>query len=765
MSKFIDFLEKINTKAAQYANDMEKILYDSPSSAIVEARKFAEIIVNDVFEKEDDIDAPYKSSLFEKISYLSKDGTLDRNIQKSLDTVRITGNKAAHPGENNELADAFKLHKEMYNIAIWYYEVYTTNQLTIPVYERPKPPNNQENVQELVKKQLQQLIASGGLEFVNNERENNVPENSDTPEEQNEEDNTNNMQVLRKDLPQGHSYLLREIRRLKDSSQEAIENANHFSHFKDYLHVDRKVQLDLEKILEKNLESKKGKLILLCGNVGDGKSHLLAYLKQKKPDLVKNYKIFNDATESFSPNKDAMETLSEVLSGFSDQFIDETNDHIILAINMGVLHNFITSNHSGYTYERLKEFIFKSNLFSQSISAHFSNENFDILSFGDYQSFELTNNGPISTFYSTLMERVTMKNEDNPFYLALKEDEKNGIHTMVHENYKLLQNEIVQNQVVWLIIESIVKEKLVISARAFLNFIADVVIPDKIDQVDLMSEFDVLNYSLPNLLFDRSERSDVLNAISKLDPIHYRSIYIDDLVINLNTLSNWYSIIDENIKTDIAKKWLTPLVGKDTLIGYSFTIFIKSFIRLTYLTNATFAKNVSDKTYIEFLQNLYYFNKGQMKKIKEFYEEVKTAIFKWKGSPKKDYVYINKESDKFRLAQKMNLKPTIDHINPNENEVLETFKPTIILAYQDINNKNTIQLDIDFPLYNLLTRVQEGYRPNKKDEEDAIKFMEFLDKLMSFGQKKDEMLVYFKADQRYYSISKDDFGSFVFERE
>ncbi|MFK4996996.1 hypothetical protein ACI2OX_03795 [Bacillus sp. N9] len=35
-------------------------------------------------------------------------------------------------------------------------------------------------------------------------------------------------------------------------------------------------------MLEKNKEDNKNNLILLCGSVGDGKSHLLAYINEEK---------------------------------------------------------------------------------------------------------------------------------------------------------------------------------------------------------------------------------------------------------------------------------------------------------------------------------------------------------------------------------------------------------------------------------------------------------------------------------------------------
>ena len=351
LSDFLTFLEEINMNAAQYIKEMEAIIFQDPSSAVVKARKFAEVILKEVFEKEN-IHDPNISTFYERVAFLTKGEYIKSEIQKSFDTIRISGNKAAHPGEFNDLAEAYKLHRELYKIAIWYYEVYTSEHLKVPLYETPQPPK-QENIEELIQKKLKELL---GKDALNQSNEKQKPLN-------NTEDfkNESLQLILPKDLNEDESYLLREVRRLKDSAQEAIENANQFSLFKDYLHIDRKVQLDLEGVLSGKIEKDQGNLILLCGNVGDGKSHLLAYLKKKKRWLIDKYTIFNDATESFSPNKDAMETLEEILNDFSDQNIESSKNKVILAINMGVLHNFISIEHKEYTYNRLKQFISDSN--------------------------------------------------------------------------------------------------------------------------------------------------------------------------------------------------------------------------------------------------------------------------------------------------------------------------------------------------------------------------------------------------------------------
>ncbi|WP_269217440.1 DNA phosphorothioation-dependent restriction protein DptF [Metabacillus sp. B2-18] len=212
-------------------------------------------------------------------------------------------------------------------------------------------------------------------------------------------------------------------------------------------------------------------------------------------------------------------------------------------------------------------------------------------------------------------------------------------------------------------------------------------------------------------------------------------------------------------------KWLDLFLSNPDLSEYTMNKLSEAIIRLAYLTNSDFAEDIYDKVYRDFAKNLYFFNSGNRRGIRDYYDEVKDALFKWKGSPVKNYIYINNPNGKFRLAQSLNLRPSIEHLKFNSNEILESFRSNISMAHHNGDPNNTIFLDIDFPLYQLLLRVQEGYCPNKKDYEEAIKFVEFIEKVMSFGNKKEEMLVHFPNDNRFYKLKKDDFGAFVFERE
>lgn len=104
--------------------------------------------------------------------------------------------------------------------------------------------------------------------------------------------------------------LVDELNRLRKSSRDSIDGIGDFGDFKKYMHISRNVEEELIEILHKIEVSGRKSLVLLCGSAGDGKSHLLSYLKNDLK-LLDNYVVYNDATESSAPSKTAIETLSE----------------------------------------------------------------------------------------------------------------------------------------------------------------------------------------------------------------------------------------------------------------------------------------------------------------------------------------------------------------------------------------------------------------------------------------------------------------------
>ena len=81
------------------------------------------------------------------------------------------------------------------------------------------------------------------------------------------------------------SCFISTLARLRESSKDAVVSAD--ASFTDpytlYMHVDRPVQDKCVSILEETYETDHAELILLCGSVGDGKSHDRLYLQLYDP--------------------------------------------------------------------------------------------------------------------------------------------------------------------------------------------------------------------------------------------------------------------------------------------------------------------------------------------------------------------------------------------------------------------------------------------------------------------------------------------------
>ena len=86
--------------------------------------------------------------------------------------------------------------------------------------------------------------------------------------------------------------LIDELNRLRKSSGESIDNDKEFDTFKQYMHVQRAVEEDLKSKLRNINKSDRKTLVLLCGSAGDGKSHMLSYLKNYDEENTYNKSLF-----------------------------------------------------------------------------------------------------------------------------------------------------------------------------------------------------------------------------------------------------------------------------------------------------------------------------------------------------------------------------------------------------------------------------------------------------------------------------------------
>lgn len=329
------------------------------------------------------------------------------------------------------------------------------------------------------------------------------------------------------------SNLCKTLFNLSQSSIESVQTGNGFSYIDNYLHTERPISSELlDRMIE--IDQAGGGIILLVGSAGDGKSHLLSKVKSLGGNGWSSDSFYNDATASCSPNKTAIETLKEALMDFSDGNLYLTNKKKILAINLGKLNAFIDDRDIREIYGEIAKAA--APLFDDNNSTPpLNTERVKIVEFSNKQVFELLpdNEGYDSLksdFLSNILDKLVVPNSSskkNPFYTAYKEDWANGINPRhpVFLNYQLLMIPEIRRTIVLTVIEAIIRFKLVITPREYLDFIYSILVPKELTNYKERESF--YESLLPTLLYSGGSNV-ILEAISRLDPMKYSNTIHDN---------------------------------------------------------------------------------------------------------------------------------------------------------------------------------------------------------------------------------------------
>ena len=539
--------------------------------------------------------------------------------------------------------------------------------------------------------------------------------------------------------------------------------------------MNRSIQEDLIKELERIVDEESSHLVMLCGSVGDGKSHLLAYIKTKRPDLYSKFTIHGDATESHYTQKKAEDTLAEVLSSFDDENMYNSNEKFILAINLGVLNNFLESNYCLERYSKLKEIIEQAHIFdSEIISQNIIQDKVSFITFSDYNLFEL--NGDVdsnyvsSNYISSLINKITLKDyENNPFYRAYMMDKEKGYFSPIMLNYEMLCDNEVQKVLIEFIIRIFVEYKKIISTRDLLNLIYELIVPPKLEEYSSDNNIsDFIDYLLPNMLFNNAERSDLLYLLSRYDPTAIRSKELDMFIMNFNITHNINEIFEEYFNSSKLESLNYFFADYDDLLNCTDSERQKlliTFIRFAlFYGKSSFKRNFADKNYLEFLKYLYYYNIQNHSQYQNLFVDVKKAIFNLKGSVRKDYICID-ELDSFKVSKELKLKYNPDSFDLSfEGKLSNRFKTSIKVYFSVLPGKNKIPLEVDFPLYSAICKLNKGYKPNKFEMENLILFDEFINNLINENKSDDLIINNLDLDVDFTFEYNEDFDSFTFER-
>src|SRR5699024_9089458 len=167
----------------------------------------------------------------------------------------------------------------------------------------------------------------------------------------------------------------------------------------------------------------------------------------------------------------------------------------------------------------------------------------------------------------------------------------------------------------------------------FYNFLYEIIVPVSMEANLLGTTFNTKDM-LPNLMYSHPDRSQLLEALHQNDPLKTRSKEIDQL----NT---------DFVLSISPKDFVREKLGESSLIGAWKEVDKKfddeqiEYTRLLIRHHELIYKHAYDQYYQEFIWYLYSYYRGDAGELGKLFDLIHDVVFKWNGSPKDNYIYIN----------------------------------------------------------------------------------------------------------------------------
>lgn len=499
-----------------------------------------------------------------------------------------------------------------------------------------------------------------------------------------------------------------------------------FDDLKNYLYVEQEIEKDFKKLLT---SVSSGEVIFLCGSSGDGKSEILI---RSYNDYHTKFHFHLDATHSFSPHQSAIEALNQL---FDKRFSD--NKPLILGINIGMLANFAKEGAERHSELRTVIERFLETGFPSESGYHF-------LDFEKYPKFQFNpGKESYSTFVRTLLKRLTKSDGDNLFHVLAERDHQAGRDHKLIANFRLLGRDSVQE----VIITSLFKTRLIkdqfITTRALLDLLHHLLLGD--------------GYLFDNLFCGID--NDLSLRLREFDPALRHTQKLDQFVLRYELMLPDPAL--ESFLTSLSETGIRISHEQGQIGGAA------SLIRLFYLLrndsignnyHQQFIDDFTEELLEEFariwlLHNTYNGNNELKIELRQFYmTELISAVFKYanRNAPElgKGEWFLG-QFGSVKLAAPITLKGDFLAI---QHEHIE--KSTHFSSFLKVDEKPLAPMDINLNLFELIYKLNRGYRPNKYDKNAIVLLDEIIELITNVAQSSSSLKFYEGA--RAYVASQDD---------
>ncbi|EEZ9023233.1 DNA phosphorothioation-dependent restriction protein DptF [Escherichia coli O136] len=527
---------------------------------------------------------------------------------------------------------------------------------------------------------------------------------------------------------------------LAKSSSFSVTTVTHrqkdeFDQLKEQLFVKQEIETELQRYLD---VAKPGEIIFLCGSSGDGKSEILTLCKSN-PRYQQRFSFHLDATHSFAPRQSAIDALNDLFSNHH-----QYSSPLLIGINTGMLANFAREGAECHLAIRTAIDSFLSA--DQEESRPYRSGHCSFFDFEHYPKFQFNEKKQYSSFIKTLLDNLTRNDDSNLFQFIFRHDETVNPELKEVANYKLLCLPGVQDVLITQLFKARLIKDQFVTTRTLLDFLHHL----------LMG---------PGYLFDNlftGAENDLIKKVSDFDPARLHTYEIDQFILRYEL-----GLVDPELDDFLAA--LAPLhIRFDRQCVNPGDA--ASLIRLFWLLqDESLGNNYHQKFSVFFNESLfehyseiwhlhknYIADSEQKKALNRFYTSELIAGIQRYANRKAPELSMQKEEfflgeyGGVKITAPVELKPDWEAIR-NKN----TAHPTGFDVHLKVGQNSLLPVRIGLNLFELLNKLNNGYRPNKYDKNAIVLLDEIVD-LITEQAKSSSEIKFYAGGRRVYRAKADD---------
>lgn len=508
-----------------------------------------------------------------------------------------------------------------------------------------------------------------------------------------------------------------------------------FDKLKEQLFVEQDIEKDLRRYLD---AAKPGEIIFLCGSSGDGKSEILTRCKLDS-HFQHKFTFHLDATHSFGPRQSAIDALNDLFREHHQQ-----SQPLLIGINTGMLANYAREGKDDF--EELCSAIDSFLSAHQEGSRPYRNGNCSFFDFEHYPKFEFDENKQYSSFIKKLLNNLTNESDENLFQFIFRSDELNNPDLTEVANFKLLCMSGVQDVLITQLFKARLIKDQFVTTRTLLDFLHHL----------LMGE----GYLFDNLF--TGKENELINKVSDFDPARLHTYELDQFILRyelglVDAELDEFLLSLEKLHIKFNRQCVKP--GDAT-----------SLIRLFWLLqHESVGNNYHHKFSVFFNESLferyseiwhwhknYTADSEQKKLLSRFYSfELLAGIQRYANrkapelSMQKEEIFLG-EFGGIKITAPVEMKPDWDAIKNKH-----TAYPTGFDVYLKVGGETLSPVRIGLNLFELLSKLNNGYRPNKYDK-NAIVLLDEVVELITEKAKSSREIKFYAGGTRVYRAKADD---------